>query len=92
MSDNAESPTESQKEEPQPPSEDSTTNDQKKKSKFRIYIYVTTIGFVIEGKERAGKEFMPVLCSLTFLQLTLILANRIVRVHCSANHHLTFIT
>ncbi|KAK2910131.1 hypothetical protein Q8A73_007846 [Channa argus] len=31
MSDNAESPTESQKEEPQPPSDDSTTNDEKKK-------------------------------------------------------------
>lgn len=39
MSDNAESPTESQKEEPQPPSEDSTTNDQKKKSK-QSCIYV----------------------------------------------------
>lgn len=33
MSDNAESPTESQKEEPQPAPEDSTTNDQKKKSR-----------------------------------------------------------
>ncbi|XP_067365496.1 ubiquitin-like protein ATG12 isoform X1 [Channa argus] len=33
MSDNAESPTESQKEEPQPPSDDSTTNDEKKKRK-----------------------------------------------------------
>lgn len=33
MSDNAESPTESQKEELQPPSDDSATNEEKKKSK-----------------------------------------------------------
>lgn len=39
MSDNAESPTESQKEETQPQTEDSTTNDQKKKSK-QSYICV----------------------------------------------------
>lgn len=53
---------------------------------------VTTIGFIIQGKEYVDNEFMPMLGSVTFLQLTLILSNRIVRVHSSANHHLAFIT
>lgn len=43
MSDNAESPTETQKEEPQPPSDDSTTNDDKKKSKKVSYIENSTL-------------------------------------------------
>lgn len=52
---------------------------------------VTTIGFTVQGKQCVDKEFMRMLCSVTFVQLTLILANRIVRVHYSANHHLTVI-
>lgn len=95
MSDNAESPTESQKEEPQPAPEDSTTNDQKKKSR---HAYMCTCIYMKSGKNYVIKNSC-LCCALlrnsegvTFVRLTLIPANRIVRVHFSSNQRLDMVT
>lgn len=98
MSDNAESPTESQKEEPQPAPEDSATNDQKKKSRHAYMCTCIYIKSSLSGKNDVIKNSC-LCCALqrnsegvTFVRLTLIPTNRIVRFHFSTNQQLPGVT
>lgn len=91
MSDNAESPTETQKEDTPPPSDESTISEEKKKSK---QLYIPSSQILLAAKlanisANASAMYQP--HCVTYLKLTLILANGKAAVCCLTNQRLVFI-